>query len=72
MSNEALTEIRHALLTDAREFLTLRWERRCDHEIALARCEVCVPSRIEPPTTQEILDLAEIFYTFVTKPLTNQ
>ena len=60
------TNLRHNLLTAARDQLHLQWEKRCDVEFTAADCE----SRIllpEPPTTQAILELAETFYTFVTK-----
>lgn len=59
--------LRHDLLTAARDQLHLQWEKRCDAEFSSADHEQRAPVLPEPPTTEAILALAETFYTFVTK-----
>lgn len=59
--------LRHDLLTAARDQLHLQWEKRCDVEFTSADLEQRLPVLPEPPTAEAILELAETFYTFVTK-----
>lgn len=59
--------LRHSLLTSARDQLHLQWEKRCDVEFTSADREERAPVLPEPPTTDAIIALAEEFYSFVTK-----
>ena len=62
MDNETRHQLRHALLTEARELLYEQWNHRLNQE----QVRVDKPS-LRPPTTKSILKLAETFYEFVTK-----
>lgn len=62
-----MTNLRHDLLTAARDQLHLQWEKQCDVEFTSADLEQRVPVLPKPPTIEAILSLAETFYTFVTK-----
>ena len=57
--------LRHDLLTAARDQLHLQWEKRCDVEFTTADRQDRAPVLPDPPTTEEILALAEAFHTFV-------
>lgn len=59
--------LRHDLLTAARDQLHIQWEKRCDVEFTTADHDGRAPVLPEPPTIEAILELAETFVTFVTK-----
>ena len=59
------TNLRHSLLTTALNQLHLQWGKRCDVEFTSADREERVPVLPAPPTTEEILALAETFHSFV-------
>ena len=60
-------EIRHALLTQAREMLSERWHAAMDVERTSAERENRNPALIPAPTVDEIKATAESLYEFVQK-----
>jgi len=62
-------ELRYRILQDAREMLMARWTRQCRTAASIAERAGLLDQPIEVPlpSSQEITDLAEEFYTFVEK-----
>jgi hypothetical protein len=60
-------EIRHALLTQAREMLSEQWHAAMEVERTSAERENRNPALIEPPSVEQIKATAESLYEFVQK-----
>lgn len=60
-------EIRHALLSQAKEMLYEQWHAEMDVERARAAMENRAPKSITPPSLFDIKNAAESLYEFVQK-----
>ena len=58
-------EIRHGLLSEARDTLMQEWHQKWDVELRTAEREDRAPTTIDLPSTGEILKLATEWYDFV-------
>ncbi len=60
-------EIRHSLLSEAKDMLLERWHAAMDVERISAERENRNPALIEPPSVEQIKATAESLYEFVQK-----
>lgn len=60
-------EIRHGLMSEAKDLLLQQWHHRCEIERAAAEYEKRKPKEVPLPTLKEMLEVAETLYTFVQK-----
>ncbi len=60
-------EIRHGLMSEAKDLLLQQWHHRCQVEQVAAEDEKRKPVVVPLPTLKEMLDVAETFYAFVQK-----
>lgn len=60
-------EIRHSLLSEAKDMLLERWHAAMDVERISAERENRNPTLIEPPSVEQIKATAESLYDFVQK-----
>ena len=58
-------EIRHGLMSEAKDLLLQQWHHRCQIEHAAAEYEKRRPVEVPLPSLKEMLEVAETFYAFV-------
>jgi hypothetical protein len=58
-------EIRHGLMSEAKDLLLQQWHHRCQIEQAAAEYEKRRPVEVPLPSLKEMLEVAETFYAFV-------
>lgn len=58
-------EIRHGLMSEAKDYLMQQWHHRCEIEGRNAEFDKRKVSEVPLPTVEEIVKVAESFYGFV-------